>query len=88
MVPNKPLIQANPLLLVENQLAPGLYRFRLVAIDAAGLESAPAEMIVTVNRPLPPPPPPTGPIRPVLRPDLMGRVLDSGILRPFRRPIG
>ena len=83
---NQPVTQADPFLLVENKLAPGRYRFRLVAIDSAGLESAPADLIVTVNAP--PPPPTTGPFRPFLRPDLIGRVIDSGLLRPIRRPIG
>jgi len=84
---NQPVTQDDPFLLVENKLAPGRYRFRLVAIDSAGLESAPADLIVTVDAP-PPPPPPSGPFRPVLRPDLIERVLDPRILRPFRRPIG
>lgn len=86
---NQPVTQADPFLLVENKLAPGRYRFQLVAIDSAGLESAPADLIVTVNAPPPPPPPPpSGPFRPFLRPDLISRVIDSGILRPIRRPIG
>ena len=84
--PNMPLTQADPVLLVENQLAPGRYRFQLVVIDTAGLESAPADMIVTVDAP--PPSPPSGPFRPVLRPDLIGRMIDRTIVRPFRRPIG
>lgn len=85
---NQPVIQDDPFLLVENKLAPGRYRFRLVAIDSAGLESAPADLIVTVEAPPPPPPPPSGPFRPFLRPDLIERVLDPRILRPFRRPNG
>lgn len=86
---NQPVTQADPFLLIENKFAPGRYRVRLVAIDSAGLESAPADLIVTVNAlPPPPPPPTTGPFRPFLRPDLIGRVIDSGILRPIRRPIG
>jgi hypothetical protein len=86
----KPVTQADPFLLVENRLAPGRYRFRLVAIDSAGLESAPADLIVTVDAPPPPPPPPppSGPFRPVFRPDLIDRVINTGILRPIRRPIG
>ena len=87
---NKPVTQTDPFLLVENKLAPGRYRFRLVAIDSAGLESAPSDLILTVDAPPPPPPPPppSGPFRPFLRPDLIGRVIDSGILRPIRRPFG
>ena len=86
---NKPVTQEDPFLLVENRLAPGRYRFRLVAIDSAGLESAPADLIVTVDALPPPPSPPTGPVRPpFFRPDLIERVLDPRILRPFRRPNG
>lgn len=88
----KPVTLDDPFLLVENKLAPGRYRFRLVAIDSAGLESAPADLIVTVDAPPPPPPPPpppTGPVRPpFFRPDVIERVLDPRILRPFRRPNG
>ena len=85
---NQPVTQDDPFLLVETKLAPGRYRFRLVAIDTAGLESAPADLIVTVEAPPPPPSPPSGPFRPFLRPDLIERVLDPRIMRPFRRPNG
>ena len=90
---NRPVTQTDPFLLVENKLAPGRYRFRLVAIDSAGLESAPSDLILTVDAPPPPPPPPppSGPFRPpIFRPDRfdrIDRVLDPRIFRP-RRPIG
>ena len=88
---NQPVTQGDPVLQVENRLAPGRYRFQLVVIDTAGLESAPADLIVSVEAPPPPPTPPTGPFRPpIFRPDRfdrIDRVLDPRIFRP-RRPNG
>ena len=88
---NQPVTQGDSVLQVENQLAPGRYRFRLVVIDTAGLESAPADLIVSVEAPPPPPTPPTGPFRPpIFRPDRfdrIDRVIDPRIFRP-RRPNG
>ena len=89
--------QAEPQLLVENKLKPGRYRFQLVVTDTAGLESDPAEMVVTVREPAPEPTPtptpPSGPTRVVLRPDVLTeriervvRPLDPRIVRPLRRP--
>ena len=88
---NQPVTLGDSVLQVENRLAPGRYRFRLVVIDTAGLESAPADLIVSVEAPPPPPAPPTGPFRPpIFRPDRfdrIDRVLDPRIFRP-RRPNG
>lgn len=90
--PGVPLTLDQPVLVVENKLSPGRYRFRLVAIDNAGLESEPAEMVVTVEAPVAEPV-----LRPdrVLRPDILTRpvvepvarpVLRPGITNPIRRP--
>lgn len=90
LTPGKPIEQAGPRLLIENRLKPGRYRFQLVVTDTAGLESAPAELVVTVNEPAPAPTPPIrDPIRPVLRPDIVEpviRPLNPRIVRPPRRP--
>ena len=83
---NQPVTQRDPLLQVENRLGPGRYRFRLVVIDTAGLESASADLILTVEAPPPPPSPPRGPFRPI-NPDLLERVIRGGIRIP-RRPNG
>lgn len=94
---NQPHRTADPQIMVENKLDPGKYRFRLVVVDQAKNESAPADLVVTVN------PKVTGPIvddiriRPdlVLRPDVIRRpvaepVVNPAILRPGRitRPGG
>ena len=78
LTPGKPFTVAEPQLLVENRLAAGRHRFQLVVIDEAGLESEPAELLVTVreaNR---------EPVRPT-RPDINPEILDR--LRPFRPDI-
>lgn len=49
--PGKPVTSKTPELLVENKFDAGLYRFELVVIDDSGLESAPAELVVTVGEP-------------------------------------
>lgn len=91
--PGKPVTVREPVLLVENEFKPGRYRFELVVTDTAGLESAPAEIVVSVFLPAPDPAPEPTPRRPVLRPDLVERVVrpvvrpaDPTILRPIRRP--
>lgn len=45
----KPVRTAEPQLLVENELEPGSYRFRLVVIDDSGNESVPNDLIVQVR---------------------------------------
>jgi hypothetical protein len=76
--PGQPITIREPLLLVENQFAPGRYLFQLVVIDEAGLESDPAQLVVAVHEPVRPTPP-TRPTGPVISPDIFGP------LRP-RRP--
>ena len=49
---NQPLTAREPVLVVENKLAPGAHRFSLVVIDDRGLESAPDVLVVTVRKPL------------------------------------
>lgn len=60
--PGVPVTQDTPHLLVENKLSPGRYRFQLVAIDSAGLESAPAQIVVQVNEAVKPTGPVIGPV--------------------------
>jgi hypothetical protein len=55
LIPGKPVTVDTPELLVENQLPEGSYRFQMVAIDDAGNESGPAEIVVTVRAPVRPP---------------------------------
>ncbi len=45
----------DPTLLVENKLEAGSWRFRLTVLDDTGLESNPAELVVRVVAPPPPP---------------------------------
>lgn len=58
LVPGQALTQPSPELLVENRLAAGPVRFRLVVIDDAGTESAPTDIVVTVTQPVVQPAPP------------------------------
>jgi hypothetical protein len=96
---NKPVRSPKPLLLVENQLDPGRYRFALVVVDDSQNASVPDEIIVVVrDRPVRPfPIDPAVVVRPegVLRPDPVvppGRIIrppidrpdDGGIVRPVR----
>lgn len=87
--PGIPVTQDTPHLQVENKLSPGRYRFQLVAIDSAGLESAPAELVVLVNEPavIDTTPPIRRPI--VLRPDLAERLVRPVIAEPVKpvRPV-
>ena len=62
---NKPVRSGVPQLLVENELAPGSYRFQLVVVDDSGNESVPNDLIVQVR-----------PVRqPVERDSLVDRIL-------------
>jgi hypothetical protein len=66
LVQGRPLVQREPALVVENRLAAGRWRFRLVVVDDAGNASAPADLVVTVARDGSADPAPRGPTRPVL----------------------
>ena len=88
LTPGKPVTVAQPELLVENDLAAGQHRFQLVVIDDGGLESAPAELLVTVRRLV-------RPRDPIERPDIrdrierverVGRVVNPDIIGRIRRP--
>jgi hypothetical protein len=56
LTPDVPMTVTTPRLLVENKLAPGKYRFRLVVIDDQGLPSEPTELTVSILEASPPPP--------------------------------
>jgi hypothetical protein len=78
----------DPVLLIENKLEVGSWRFRLTVVDDSGLESDPTELVVRVVRPtipsgLVPPPVDTG-IRPP-RPT-PGPIRPTTPVRPVRRP--
>lgn len=93
LAPGRPVTVEVPDLLVENRLAPGRYRFELVVADTAGLESAPALLVVTVFEPAPVPTPTPTP-GPVIRPEILDRVdrvdrvtvTNPTVLTPLRRP--
>ena len=93
LIPGQPITIPDPHLLVENQFAPGRYRFQLVVTDEAGLESDPAELFVLV-RDIVRPVPPTRPDIREIDPDLLRRIRrqpditpDIGrVIRPIRRP--
>lgn len=79
--PGTPVTLDQPRLLVENKLTPGRYRFQLVVLDDSGLESDPAELIVSVHDVAVPPREPG----PVFRPDMVDRVrLRPGIADRIR----
>lgn len=70
LTPGQAFVTDQPQLLVENKLAPGVYRFQLVVLDEAQNASAVAELQVTI-RPAPPqptPPQPTPGPQPAPRP--------------------
>lgn len=88
LTPGQPVTVGQPELLVENDLAVGRHRFELVVIDNGGLESAPAELIVTVRRLV-------RPRDPIERPDIfdrlenidrVGRVVNPDVIGRIRRP--
>jgi hypothetical protein len=82
--PGVPVTQDSPHLLVENRLSPGRYRFQLVAIDSSGLESAPAEIVVSVQAPVVADPTP-----PIRRPVILDRLetLRPTIAQPVVKPV-
>ncbi|MBL9035445.1 MAG: hypothetical protein JNN33_11820 [Rhodospirillaceae bacterium] len=49
LIPGRPYTQAQPRLMVENKLKPGLHRFRLTVTDESGNESAPDEIVMRVR---------------------------------------
>jgi len=49
LTPGRPHTQAQPRLVVENPLKPGLHRFQLIVTDERGTESAPDEIVVRVT---------------------------------------
>lgn len=85
LTPGKPVTVSQPVLLVENQLAAGRHRFQLVVIDDGGLESDPAELVVTVQ-----PRRPVRPRDPITRPDILEPVVERrinpDIIGRIRRP--
>lgn len=85
LTPGKPHTVREPELLVENQLAAGRYRFQLVVIDDGGLESDPAELVVTVQ-----PIRPVRPRDPITRPEIfepvVERRINPDIIGRIRRP--
>jgi hypothetical protein len=49
-VPNVPVETKTPTVVVDPGLRPGAHRFRLVVENKRGLQSKPAEVVVTVLR--------------------------------------
>jgi hypothetical protein len=50
LVPGEEFVSREPLLAIDNPLAPGASVFRLVVVDDDGNQSAPQELTVTVRR--------------------------------------
>lgn len=72
LVPGQTLASREPMLRVENALAPGSYVFRMTVVDDSRNESAPTEITVRVQRvvvgPVVRDPILRDPLRPILRP--------------------
>lgn len=82
LVPNRPVEQRSPVLLVENRFEPGVHRFALVVVDDSGSESEADVIAVTVRRAIvvePVRPPVAGPVRPP--------IVDTRIDVPVRPPV-
>lgn len=81
--PGVPVTQNDPHLLVENKLSPGRYRFQLVAVDSSGLESAPAEIVVSVSAPVV-----VDPVPPIRRPVILDRLetIKPVVAQPVVKP--
>ena len=82
LVPNRPIEQRSPVLLVENRFEPGVHRFALVVVDDSGSESEADVIAVTVRRAIvvePVRPPVVGPVRPPID--------DTRIDVPVRPPV-
>ena len=85
LAPNQPIEQREPVLVVQNRLAPGLHRFSLVVVNDRGVASEADVLTVSVRRglvvdPVRPPVPPVV-VQPV-RPPAPGPVID-----PSRPPV-
>ena len=74
LTPGEAARSRTPTFLVENRLEAGSWRFRLTVVDDAGLESAPAELVVRVVAPRGPVTPPGGPVIPTRLPTERGVV--------------
>lgn len=48
-VPNVPVETKKPIVVVDPGLSPGPHRFRLIVENKKGLQSKPAEIVVTVK---------------------------------------
>jgi hypothetical protein len=72
LAPGKTLRATQPTLVVDNAFDPGRHLFRLTVVDDSGNESAPFDLIVSVEKPAPPPPKtPVGETPPIIvRPPL------------------
>lgn len=79
LTPGKPVTVKEPHFLVENKLRPGRYRFQLIVFDDGGLESDPAEIIVSVHDRV------RDPTRPVIREPIDVRILRD-VVPIIRRP--
>ena len=56
LTPNTPFISKTPLISVDNKLAAGTFTFSLTVVDDSGNISAPAQLRVTVVKPITPDP--------------------------------
>jgi hypothetical protein len=102
LAPNQPIEQREPVLVVQNRLAPGLHRFSLVVVNERGVASAAdlltvrvrnALVIEPVRPPVPPGvvqpvrPPTPGPVIDPVRPPVSGPVINP-VVNPVVRPRG
>ncbi|MDT8760248.1 hypothetical protein MZO42_16225 [Sphingomonas psychrotolerans] len=62
--PGKAFSSAQPTLVVENVLALGRHLFQLVVVDDSGNESAPVDLVISVEKPTKSDPTPPGPRTP------------------------
>jgi len=82
LIPGRPFLSRDPVLLVENRLAPGAATFALTVLDEDGNVSAPAQLRVTVVRSAPPVPPQPPSRQPTLEQPVSPPVRRRRIIQP------
>ena len=92
-VAGKPLTTDTPVVVVDAGLPVGRHRFQLVVVNAAGTASKPSEIVVQVQRFVPPPVvgpivtgPITGPLTGPITAPTTGPIVGPPVVDPIRPP--